>query len=130
MWWVTLALVVASTQKERAPDRVARIVIEGNTDTPGRVIQGQLGLWSGQILDYTRLPAARDRLRRCGLFEDAAVEVLPNEFDSQFKDVLVRVRERPGNWAAFAVVEATAGLITVDVELLVEATDWIRSRLR
>jgi hypothetical protein len=37
--------------------------------------------------------------------------LLPNEFDSQFVDVRVRVAERPGNWITFGLAGMLEGAI-------------------
>lgn len=126
MWWIALALALAATQEERVPDRVGRVLIEGNTDTPTRVILRCLALRPGEVLDYTQLPASRDRLKKSGLFGDASIEVVPNEFGGVFKDILVRVEERPWNWALFAAVNAVVGFATLDFEMLWDAADRIR----
>lgn len=78
------------------PDRVGRIIIEGNEITRDRVILNQLDLRPGQILQYPRIAEAQMRLARLGIFDPddpPTVEVIPNEFDSAFKDIRVRVKE-------------------------------------
>lgn len=78
------------------PDRVGRIIIEGNDVTQDRVILNQLDLRPGQVFDYTKIEDARMRLARLGIFDPEdppSVEVIPNELDSMFKDVRVRVKE-------------------------------------
>ena len=78
------------------PDRVGRIIPEGNDVTKDRVIFNQLPFRPGQILPYDRLEEAKMRLARLGIFdpeEPPSIEVLPNELDSIFKDVRVRVKE-------------------------------------
>jgi outer membrane protein assembly complex protein YaeT len=96
------------------PDRVGRIIIEGNEITRDRVILNQLDLRPGQILQYPKLEDARMRLSRLGIFdpEDApTVEVLPNELDNTFKDIRVRVREtRTGQFVLGGSVNSDAGL--------------------
>jgi outer membrane protein assembly complex protein YaeT len=79
-----------------APDRVGRVIIEGNDVTQDRVILNQLDLRPGQIFDYTKIEEAQMRLARLGIFDPEdppRVEVIPNEFDSLFKDIRVRVKE-------------------------------------
>lgn len=80
------------------PDRIGIIRFDGNTITKDRVILNQLrdDFRPGQILPYNKLEDARMRLARLGIFDQEnppSVEVIPNEFDSAFKDVLVRVQE-------------------------------------
>ncbi|HUR52710.1 MAG TPA: POTRA domain-containing protein [Gemmataceae bacterium] len=125
-----LAWAVAAAQKE--PDRVGRILIEGNTDTPNRVILSQLDFRPGQILQYPQLDAARKQLAKLGLFDATdppAVEVLPNEFGGQFKDIRVRVTERSGNWALFAVIDGVEGVLTLDVRQLRETAVTVMKKL-
>jgi outer membrane protein assembly complex protein YaeT len=96
------------------PDRVGRVIIEGNTITKDRVIANQLGFYPGQILQYPLLDDARMRLARLGIFdqqEPPSVEVMPSEFDNCFKDVLVRVKEtRTGQFMVGGGVNSNAGL--------------------
>ncbi len=96
------------------PDRVGRIIIEGNEITRQRVIYNQLDLRPGQILQYPKLEDARMRLARLGIFdpdEPPAVDVLPNELDASFKDIRVRVREtRTGQFILGGSVNSDAGL--------------------
>jgi outer membrane protein assembly complex protein YaeT len=98
----------------REPDRVGRIIIEGNTITDQRVILNQLNLYPGQILQYPQIEQARANLIRLGLFDPddpPTVEVLPNEFDSSYKDIRVRVKEtRTGMIALTANVNSDAGV--------------------
>lgn len=97
------------------PDRVGRIIIEGNEITRDRVILNQLDLRPGQILQYPKLEDARMRLARLGIFDPEnppAVEVVPNELDNQFKDVRVRVQEtRTGQFILGMSVNSDAGLM-------------------
>jgi outer membrane protein assembly complex protein YaeT len=96
------------------PDRVGRIILEGNEITRDRVILNQLDLRPGQILQYPKLEDARMRLARLGIFdgeEPPTVEVLPNELDQAFKDIRVRVREtRTGQFILGMSVNSDAGL--------------------
>ena len=96
------------------PDRIGRIIIEGNEITRDRVILNQLDLRPGQILQYPKLEDARMRLARLGIFdaeEPPAVDVLPNELDNTFKDIRVRVREtRTGQLVFGGSVNSDAGL--------------------
>ncbi|MBX9581056.1 MAG: outer membrane protein assembly factor BamA, partial [Gemmataceae bacterium] len=96
------------------PDRVGQVTIEGNTITQDRVIMNQLGIYPGQILQYPRLEDARMRLARLGIFDPnnpPQVEVVPNELDSDFKDVRVVVNEtQTGNFMIGGSVNSNAGL--------------------
>jgi outer membrane protein assembly complex protein YaeT len=96
------------------PDRVGRVIIEGNEVTQDRVILNQLDLRPGQILQYPRLEDARMRLARLGIFDaenPPTVEVLQNELDGTYKDVRVRVQEtRTGQFMVGVGVNSDAGL--------------------
>jgi Surface antigen variable number repeat len=120
-----------TAQAKFEPDRVGRIVIEGNTATPDRVILGLLDFGPGQRLLYPQLDAAR-KLLGCGLFDRAnppTVEVIPNEFDSRFKDIRIRVTERPDAWAYYAAIDTVWGVVTLDVEELMDVGKRVRSKL-
>ncbi|MFM8273552.1 MAG: outer membrane protein assembly factor BamA [Gemmata sp.] len=96
------------------PDRIGRIIIEGNEVTQDRVIMNQLDLRPGQVLQYPKIEDARMRLNRLGIFdtdEPPTVEVLPNELDGTFKDIRVRVKEaRTGQLVFGGSVNSDAGL--------------------
>ncbi len=98
----------------REPDRVGRIIIEGNTVTDQRVILNQIPLYPGQILQYPKLEEAKANLMRLGIFDQEdppQVDVIPQEFDSTYKDIRVRVKEtRTGMVALTANVNSDAGL--------------------
>jgi len=101
--------------QRREPDRVGRIIIRGNTVTDQRVILNQLGLFPGQILQYPKLQQAQQNLVRLGIFDTAEdpprVEVVPQQFDSTFKDVEVIVKEtRTGMVGLQVGVNSNAGL--------------------
>lgn len=111
---VAFALLAAQAKKE--PDRVGRVVIEGNTATPDRVILGLLDFGPGRKLLYPQLDAAR-KLLGCGLFDRATpptVEVIANELDGTFKDIHIRVTERPDAWAYYAAIDTVWGVVTLD----------------
>jgi outer membrane protein assembly complex protein YaeT len=96
------------------PDRVGRIIIDGNTVTRDRVILNQLDLRPGQILQYPKVLEAQMRLNRLGIFdpeEPPTVEVLQNEFDSPLKDIRVKVREtRTGQFMVGGSFNTDAGV--------------------
>lgn len=104
------------------PDRVGRLTFEGNTVTRDRVILNQLtdDFRPGQILPYNKLDEARMRLARLGIFDPGdpergtlppQIEVLPNEFDSAFKDIRVSVAEtRTGSVQLGAAFNTDAGV--------------------
>ncbi len=103
------------------PDRVGRIIIDGNTVTQDRVIQNQLPFRPGQILPYDQIDDAKMRLARLGIFDPEnppTIEVMPNEFDSTLKDVRVGVNEtRTGSFmlgASFNTNQGITGNITLN----------------
>ena len=76
----------------KMPDRVGRIIIEGNDAKDEKKILEAVGMRPGQVLQYPVLEFARARLEKAG-FKSVTVEVLPNELDSTFKDIRVKVTE-------------------------------------
>lgn len=96
------------------PRRVGRILIEGNTVTRDNVILNQIDLRPGQILQTPKLEDARMRLARLGIFDKAEppeVMELPTDMDSEFRDVLVKVKEtRTGQFMVGGGVNSNAGL--------------------
>jgi outer membrane protein insertion porin family len=98
----------------REPDRVGRIIIEGNTVTADRVILNEIGLRPGQILQYPLLEQARLNLMRRGVFDPEnppTIEVIPNEFDSVYKDIRIRVNEtRTGQFLIGAGINSNSGI--------------------
>jgi hypothetical protein len=110
---VVFCLTLIAEPEFRAPlchDRYGRIIVEGNTDTPDGVIVEKLGFRPGMLIQFGELATARERLRRCGIFqtnpwrgEGPTIELLPNDFDSSFWDVRITVRERPGNWLVWGM---------------------------
>jgi hypothetical protein len=105
--------------------RVGRIIIEGNTETPDRVVLELLPMRPGMKLSSADLLAARDRLHKCGFFPvnpwrglGPVVQLLPTELDDTFVDVRIRVTERPGNWLRYEVREVLTTAVLGDrVEL-------------
>ncbi len=79
------------------PDRVGRIVIEGNDKTPQQDILRALDLKPGAILAYPEVEAARARLLRDRRFHDVTVDVVASDLDEMHKDIKIRVLERVGD---------------------------------
>ena len=132
MLWTLLTLALALNQVQKVSDRVGSIFIEGNTDTPAHVILRHVSLMPGQVLDYTEVAAARKRLRALWLFDAAdppVVEVQPDPFDTSFKDIRIRVRERPWNWLLFAVQNTLIGLSTRDGNLFREGVQRVTAKV-
>ena len=107
-------VVYTVNQRGTKPTRVGRIYIEGNTKTSDRVILNELGIFPGQILQYSQLDVARANLIRRNLFDQEdtpLVQEIPNQFDSDYTDILVRVKETTtGMFSVQANVNSNAGL--------------------
>lgn len=106
-----------SSATGREPDRVGRIIINGNTVTRQDVILNELrmaGLNSGQILQYPSIEVARLNLFRRGIFDSdnpPSVEIRQNEFDSIYKDIIVTVNEtRTGQFLLGAGFNSNSGI--------------------
>ncbi|MFO0801019.1 MAG: outer membrane protein assembly factor BamA [Gemmataceae bacterium] len=97
-----------------APTRVGNVRIVGNEITRDNVILRQLDVYPGQILQFPKLEDARMRLARLGIFDPQnppEVLAIPNELDSDFQDVEVRVREtKTGQFMVGGGVNSNAGL--------------------
>jgi len=79
-------------QQKASPDRIGVIVFEGNTKTPKETILEKLGLLPGQVLHYPALEEARVKLEKAG-FRGVVVELIPDEGDSLWKSIRVKVDE-------------------------------------
>jgi outer membrane protein assembly complex protein YaeT len=106
-------------QGEMKPDRVNQVIPIGNDVTKDRVIRRMLNLYPGQILYYPELQIAANELKRLNIFENdpdkggpPVVEVIDNDTGSEFKDVIVRVKETPTGSLLFGLgVNSDAGLV-------------------
>jgi hypothetical protein len=87
-----LGVAPKDAKDAKEPDRVGRIIIEGNTKTSDSKILNLLNLRPGQLLRYPALEESRKNLETAG-FRGVFVEVVPNELDSTFKDIRVKVDE-------------------------------------
>lgn len=130
MWCGVMAIALSVAAQAKPPDRVGRILIEGNEHTPDRAIRPALDLRPGQVIDYRKLGVAKTRLDKLGLFNAATVEVIPNDLDSAFKDIRIRVEERSWTWLTFAFEDTVAGAFTLDAELLRSTAYRVRVKLR
>ena len=81
--------------------RVGQVIIIGNTKTPTDIIQHNLSLFPGAVLNYPDLMQAERNLRRLGIFEDdpatgvrPKVTVVEPDPPSEYKDILITVQER------------------------------------
>jgi outer membrane protein assembly complex protein YaeT len=115
----TPGVVVVNYQvEEKPPARVGQIFIVGNERTRQNVILRQVPLYPGQPLEYPNLRQAERNLQRLGIFESSpdgsvkpTVMVINPESDSDFKDILVEVKEANTGSLIFGVgVNSDAGL--------------------
>jgi outer membrane protein assembly complex protein YaeT len=86
--------------EEKAPVKVGRVIIVGNTVTQDEVIRRALGLYPGQVLRFPELRLAEKNLTRLGIFETnpetgvrPTVTAIPVEGDPTTQDILVQVKE-------------------------------------
>lgn len=112
--------------------RVGRIIIEGNYQTPDRVILDMIPFRPGQKLSGRDLLAAQDRLRTCGHFPvnpwrgiGPSVQLLPNELDFEFLDVRIRIEEKPGNWLRFGAADVVTAAATGDAGAAYRDAVWL-----
>jgi hypothetical protein len=90
----------SSKAEEKAPARVGRIVIVGNTCTRHDLIMSQIPVYPGQILNESDLQKAERNLARLGIFKHTPdgsvrpkVTILNPDTDGEYKDILVTVEE-------------------------------------
>jgi outer membrane protein assembly complex protein YaeT len=102
--------------QERPPAKVGNVYVVGNEWTKQNVILRQVPLYPGQLLTWPDLKVAEANLARLHIFDPApdvkpTVSVLDIDSDTEFKDVLVRVKETPTGTLMFGVgVNSDAGL--------------------
>ncbi len=80
---------LGTAPKSAEPDRVGKIVLEGNAAKFEKEILGAIGMRPGQVFNYPALEEARTKLEKAG-WRDVAVEVLPSEPDSIIKDIRIK----------------------------------------
>lgn len=115
--------------------RVGRIIIEGNTDTPDRYIRDLVPLRPGAKLNFRELRASAERLRLSQYFvvnpwQDIVptVEILPNELDSKFLDIRIRIQEKPLNWLRMGAREVIYAAAMGDPVRTDEEFRWLLER--
>jgi hypothetical protein len=131
-----LAACITSTQAPEPQFLVGRVIIDGNTDTPDRVILNCIDFRPGQKTTRAVLRQAGKRIRATGVFKSnpwrgvgVTVNVLPNELDSDYFDILIRVQERPGNYLAFGVTEILLAYVQFDYERLLGEACYLTHRI-
>jgi uncharacterized protein (TIGR03067 family) len=80
-----------SEQADRKLARVGQIFIVGNTKTSAEAISKKLALFPGAVLDFRVVRKAEQDLAKL----NAKIIVIDNSDDAPFKDILVKVEERP-----------------------------------
>lgn len=91
--------------------RYGEIHIQGNTDTPRRVIVPLLDIEPGAKITLGTLQAAEKRLRECPTLQTdlkkgiaPTIELEPNK-ESEYWDVLIRVLDTRGCWLGYELVD-------------------------
>ncbi len=84
---------VAPQAGGEAPDRVGRVTVNGNAQTPDALILYQLALYPGQVLTYPALSATERNLAALRGVQ-VTVSVADADGPGAFKDVLVQVEEQ------------------------------------
>jgi outer membrane protein insertion porin family len=105
--------------KEKPPAKVGRIFVVGNDVTQERVILRLLGIYPGQTLRYPEMRIAEANLARANIFEMKAedgikptVKVLNPDDDSEYKDILVELKEtHTGSLMFGAGVNSSSGVM-------------------
>jgi outer membrane protein insertion porin family len=130
-----LALAAVSPQdaplQEQEKHYVGEIIIVGNTHTPDRIVRAQVDLYPGQVLQYPLVRIAERNLNKLNWFHvDAKNGVRPTVqiLDSKgpYKDILIKVKERPNSWVTLAAWDLVLARRTWNVTLLSEAADVMR----
>jgi outer membrane protein insertion porin family len=102
---------------ERKPFKVKEPLIAGNDVTKSRVIYHFLDIFPGQTLSYPALKEGERNLARSGLFDPEdrpTITVIERDdnFDSEYKDILIKVKETmTGSLMFGASVNSDAGLV-------------------
>lgn len=87
------------------------------------MILSTIWLRPGSFIRADTLSAARTDLRNRGLFKvnpwqdtTPTIAVIPSEFDWFYRDILIRVEEKPGNWPIFRLTELLEAAVKVDMD--------------
>jgi hypothetical protein len=127
---------VASTATARAdePREIARIIIEGNTDTPAYFIERLVRIRTGDKIRETDLRAAEERLRACKLFQlgpglAPSVTLIPNDLDEKLFDLRIRIAEQPWNGVMWGIAEIRAALYARDLNAILRAMIFLKGGL-
>jgi hypothetical protein len=106
----SLAIGEVDPPQAETPVRCGQIFLAGNDVTPQENILGSFPIYPGQILSLADLDAADRHLRRrlwfLGIGYKITVLENPKAPNSEFKDILVEVRETPVTYLFVALPEA------------------------
>lgn len=113
-----VSLLIPCRVRAENPPRIGRIIIIGNTATPDYIIRGTAALLPGQILTPPELRRAEIALGRLKLFVvnpgcRPRVTVIGDP-ESEFKDILIQVQEKPGSRLPFVCREVLEGIHGAD----------------
>lgn len=115
--WLTLMLGVSLLFADPEFCGVVRVArygefrIEGNTDTPRRVILAMLDIEAGGKIRLGRFSSAQKRLRECPTLQtDVEKGIEPTisfepDAKGEFWDVIVSVRDVSGSWLAYEILD-------------------------
>jgi outer membrane protein insertion porin family len=100
---------------ERPPAKVGQVFVVGNVRTRQNVVLRQVPFYPGQVISYPDLNVAKRDLERLGIFKPGSVDVTaeddPNNPDSEYKNIFVKVEEDNTGSLLFGVgVNSDAGL--------------------
>lgn len=136
---ILLAITALATQdpklQEQEPRYIGEVFIVGNTHTPDHYIRKVTFLYPGQKLVYPEIRLAERNLRRMNWFhsdEEKGIGPTVQILDSKgpFKDILIKVEERPNSWITLAAWDLVLARRTWNVALLPEAAGLIRRGVR
>ncbi len=130
---LVVSILFASTAVAAGQERhfVGEVFIVGNTSTPAHLFRARVDLYPGQVLSYPEVRIAERDLARLDWFVvDPKNGIRPTvqilECDGIVKDILIKVHERPGNWARLAAWNVVLARSSMDVFRLVEAADLLQ----
>lgn len=133
---VLFAAPAAHAQLQEQEERyVGEIIIVGNKHTPDHYIRELVFFYPGQKLSYPEIRLVERNLRRQNWFRmdeekgiGPTVQIL--ESKGPFKDILIKVEERPDSWITLAAWDLVLARKTWNPALVGEAVDVVRSGIR
>jgi len=120
---------------EQEPRYVGEVFIVGNTQTPDRYIRALCVFTPGQVLRYPEVRLTERHLHKTNWFLvdekngiRPTVEIL--ESKGPYKDILIKVHERPGNWARLAAWDIVLARSTLDYSHVLDAVESVQIGVR